>query len=114
MGLSIYYKGRLKFAESLTELIEELKDVAEAHNWDYHIFYTELNSSDFNKEEFDDEIYGILIGPPECEPLFFTFLSNGVMCSPIALQHYLETNNKILMSGLFTKTHYAGPHIHKQ
>lgn len=32
MGLSIHYSGKLKQADLLTDLIEEIVDVAEAHH----------------------------------------------------------------------------------
>ncbi len=113
MGLSIYYKGKLKSKEILTELMEELIEVAEVHQWDYDEFETDLKNSDFNSEEFDNDIYGIILGPPGCEPLCFTFLSNGNICSPFALEHYLETKDKSLLNQIFVKTQYAGPVIHQ-
>ncbi len=114
MGLSIYYKGRLRSKELLPALVDELQSIAEGHRWVYDIFETDLHHADFNSESFDDDIYGIAVGPPNCEPLFFTFLSNGTICSPIGLEHYLETNNKVLLNQIFVKTQFAGPEIHRQ
>ena len=37
MGLCIYYSGRIKDADSLHHLIEEVKDVANIHGWKYNI-----------------------------------------------------------------------------
>ncbi|OAV65981.1 hypothetical protein Barb6XT_02171 [Bacteroidales bacterium Barb6XT] len=35
MGLCIYYSGRIKNADSLPLLVEEIKDISEIYGWKY-------------------------------------------------------------------------------
>ena len=37
MGLCIYYRGRIKDAASLPDLIREVKDIANVYGWKYEI-----------------------------------------------------------------------------
>lgn len=113
MGLSIHYNGKLRSNEMLSSLIDEVRNVAEIHDWPYHVFENAFSEIDFGKEEFDDSLYGICISPPECEPLCFTFLSNGTLCSLISFSNYTQTRDKSLMHGVSVKTQFAGPSVHK-
>jgi len=113
MGLCIHYKGALKVEESLALLIDEIKDISDVHQWKYHIFERELKENSFASQEFDDSIYGICFAPPECEPVCFTFLSNGIICTPWALSYYLDTKDDVLMNSASVKTQYAGPSTHR-
>ncbi len=114
MGLSIFYKGRFKEGISLAEMIDEVKDIAEIHNWKYHIFETEFNANDFKRKSYDENIFGISFSPPNCEPIEITFLSNGTICSPTSLELFKDSKDK--ENYLFTigsKTQYAGFEAHK-
>ncbi len=114
MGISIHYKGRLKTEDSLPKMIEEAKDIAEIHHWNYHIFERQFPENHFGKKTFNNEMYGICFSPPECEPVQLTFLSNGEMRSPSTLEPSdFSEEDQDLIKILFTKTHYAGPAIHK-
>lgn len=113
MGLSIYYKGRFNKDASLQDMIEEVKDVAEIYNWKYHIFETEFNPADFNSSSYNDKIFGISYSPPKSESIDITFLSNGIMCSPVSLQYFGKDKSEDLLINIFSKTQYAGVEAHK-
>lgn len=116
MGLTIHYNGKFDPSSSIAEMIEEVKDVAEAYNWEYDIFETSFPENSFDKELFNDEIYGIMFSPPKCEPVCFTFLSNGRMASPMGLQIWgkeKDPERKNYIYHVFTKTQFAGREIHK-
>ena len=117
MGLTIYYKGIFNPKTSLLEMIDEVQDVAEIHKWDYHIFEKQFPKGTLGKKKFNENIYGILFTPhKKSEPIWLCFLSNGTLCSPTMLEHWLKTKDKKykrLIPGNFTKTQYAGPDVHK-
>lgn len=116
MGLTIHYNGKFNPSASLRELIEEAKDVAEIYNWKYHIYETEFSPNDFGKESYNDKIYGIIILPPNCEPVYLTFLSNGRMSTEHNLEFWGKSEDekeKNYLYMLFTKTQFAGIHVHK-
>lgn len=113
MGLSIYYNGKFNTAASLEEMIAEVKDIAEIYNWEYHIFETEFKPSELKKENYDQNIYGIIFSPPGSEPVQITFLSNGRMCSPWFHENFNGTNDDEQPGyTLFTKTQFAGYEVH--
>lgn len=116
MGLTIHYNGKFNPSASLRELIEEAKDIAEIYNWKYHIYETEFSPNDFGKESYNDKIYGIIILPPNCEPVYLTFLSNGRMSTEHSLEFWGKSEDekeKNYLYMLFTKTQFAGIHVHK-
>jgi hypothetical protein len=117
MGLSIHYSGSFNPAASLEEMIEEVKDIAEIHKWKFLITETSFPKESNSDEEYDGDIYGIMISPPECEPVFLTFLSNKKMCSITGLQFFGQPDsaeNEKYLYMLSTKTQYAGIEVHKQ
>lgn len=117
MGLTIYYSGNFKPNVSISEMIEEVKDIAQIYKWKYHIFETKFPENNFDDTNFNEEIYGISFSPPSCEPVLLCFLSNGRMANPFMFQHWLQSkakNDEHLIYGNFTKTQYAGIEIHKQ
>ena len=116
MGLSIYYNGKFNQETSLSEMINEVKDIAEIHEWNYHIYENHFSENDLIHDSHSDQIYGISFSPPKCEPIWLCFLSNGKMSSPVNLKYSSDfTNEKengyIYLSS--TKTQYAGIEIHK-
>lgn len=116
MGLSIHYKGRFNENASLSALINEVKDIAEACNWDYHIFETAFPGNEDPKDSFDGNLYGICLLPPECEPVCISFLSNKRMSAIINLNAFGESKNPKEQEYLYTvsvKTQFAGMEIHK-
>lgn len=122
MGLSIYYSGQFNPQASLTEMIEEIKDIVIVNKWKYAILEPEFPKNDLtlpwgNKEIYHPEnLYGIIFTPPKCETVEITFLSNGYM-SGIGLIKFwgnsTKPEEKEYLYSQFVKTQYAGPEIHK-
>lgn len=116
MGLSIHYKGKLKDASSLAALIEEVKDIAISKNWSYFIFDECFENDVFSKKINKENLYGISITLPKCEPLAFSFLSTGALYDIINFVDF-EFNKKYKIGPdyyLSTKTQFAGYEVHKQ
>ncbi len=113
MGLSIHYNGKFKKSASLAAMIEELQDVAIANEWKSHVFETSFDAIDEDEKEYT--LYGIILNPPECEPVQFIFLRNRRMCS-LGMLAICKEDKKFEkhLYQLFTKTQYAGIEIHKQ
>ena len=116
MGLSIHYSGRLKEAVTLPKLIEDVKDVAIVEKWDYFVFENEFENQQFSDEIIIKNLYGIMITPPNCESLCFTFLTNGKM-SGILNYAVLQMDGKInenLTYSVAANTQYSGFENHKK
>jgi hypothetical protein len=116
MGLSIYYSGTFNPDASLSSMIEEVKDIAELYKWKYKVFESEFPTNTIGNENYNQEIYGICFAPPQCEPVWICFLSNGKMSSPSHLKFFGKGENKEEKPYLYmlsTKTQYAGIEIHK-
>ena len=116
MGLSIHYGGNLIDAKLLTNLIEEVKNVAETYSWKYHVFHTVFPNEEFSKEIFFNNIYGISLTPPNCETLFFTFLNNGSVTCPMSLQFFANSQNQKEQAHIYkvsVKTQYGGVVLHQ-
>ena len=116
MGLSIHYSGRLKEAVTLSKLIEDVKDVAIIEKWDYFVFENEFENQQFSDEIIIKNLYGIMITPPNCESLCFTFLTNGKM-SGILNYAVLQMDGKInenLTYSVAANTQYSGFENHKK
>ena len=94
MGLSIHYSGKIKDVGLIPRLVDELKDVCTIMTWSYHLFDNET-------------VKGICFSPAECEPLYLTFSKDGVLCSPILLQHRIHPSTVISV-----KTQFAGIDVH--
>jgi len=82
MGLSIHFSGRLRKAEFLPAMIEEVIDVSNVYGWKYKVYNTHFTNNCFEKSVSLDNFYGISFTPTDCETVSLTFLSNGVMVSP--------------------------------
>ena len=116
MGLTIHYNGKFNAKASLSGMIEEVKDIAEIYNWQYTIYETQFPESSFDNDSFNEKIYGITFSPPESEPVFLTFLSNGRMSSEDHLKFFgssSDESKKKYLYMLSTKTQFAGSNIHK-
>jgi len=117
MGLSFHYSGSFRKKASLLQMIEEVKDIAEINRWNYTVFNTEFPSGQFGKKNFDDEFYGITFSPPESEPVWLCFLSNGKLCSPVNVRlvgDSADARQRKYLYTLSTKTQHAGFHAHIQ
>jgi len=88
MGLSIHFSGRLRKAEYLPALIEEIKDVSNIYGWRYHIFNTHFPNDTFENQTSFENVYGISFTPTKCETVSFAFLSNGIMVYDSLLDNF--------------------------
>jgi len=116
MGLSFHFSGRLRKAEDLPALIAEVKDVSNVNGWKYFIFETRFPNDSFENHTSFDEVYGICFSPPKCEPVFFTFLSNGEMVSPDRIELFAYSDDETERSYIYTisvKTQFSGVLSHQ-
>jgi len=116
MGLSFHYSGSIANPASLPELIEELEDIAKVNGWKYVIFERQFPINSFKKPEYNEEIYGICMTPPNCEPIDVCFLSNGRMSSAMHLRFYGKTekqNERDYLYMLSVKSQSAGIETHR-
>lgn len=115
MGLSFHYSGRFNPSASLQDLIDEVEDVARIHDWKYFIFEKSFPKNSIGLKAYNDKLYGICFSPPECEPVWLSFLSNGRMCSADSFQFYAHSTGKQEQQYLYmlsTKTQFAGMQVH--
>jgi hypothetical protein len=115
MGLSIHYSGKFNPKASLIEMIDEVTEIAKTYDWNYKIYETEFPQLGFDKE-YSDKIYGIDFIPPESEPVFLCFLSNGRMSNSAHLKFFGNSSNTDYQKYLYmiaTKTQHAGEQVHK-
>lgn len=116
MGLTIHYNGCFKEEGSLSEMIEEVKEIADVYKWEYMIYESNFPESSLRNADYNQNIYGISVVPPQCEPLYLCFLSNGRMSSYTNLKFWGRFDNdeeSPYLTMLSTKTQYAGLEIHK-
>lgn len=116
MGLTIHYSGRFNEQASLSEMIEEVKDIAEIYNWKYRILEQHFCIDELGKTEYNNKIYGICFTPPECETINLCFLSNGRMSSAPNLEFFGNSTDKDYQKYLYmlsVKTQFAGSATHK-
>ncbi|MEC5164428.1 hypothetical protein RCH18_000144 [Flavobacterium sp. PL11] len=116
MGLSVHYKGQLKKSSSLKHLIDALADIAKTEMWNYFIFEEQFPNQSFSLVSNTENLYGIMITPPECEPLCISFLENRRMCGIINFNilRLDPSIGKELIYSVSTKTQHAGAEIHKK
>lgn len=116
MGLTIHYGGRLKNANLLGELIEDVKDFAATHDWEYKIFKTSFPNNQFSEVTERKDFYGINFTPPKCETVSLVFHPDGRMINIAAILLFDEDDPEYDPEWsymTFTKTQFAGPMIHK-
>ena len=116
MGLSFHYNGRIAKPELLPELIVEVQEIAGITNWKYTVYQREFPINIFGKPHNNQNIYGISVTPPGCEPIFICFLSNGRMSSPVHLKFYgkaKEAPEKEYLYMLSVKTQYSTVEAHQ-
>lgn len=85
MGLTIFYRGRFNPEKSLPDLIEEVEEIAGVFNWPCLIDKRQFPEIPF-PDQYNHDIFGISVIPPGCEPIAFTFLSNGRLSTRTRLE----------------------------
>jgi hypothetical protein len=115
MGLGLHYKGKIRDAAMLPALIEEIKDIAQVHNWKIRLFEESLPAELSADNEYENKIYGISFTPPSCETVSFCFLSNGRISGPLQLKFFGKYDSKEEAEYLYSvsvKTQFAGFDTH--
>ena len=113
MGLSIHFSGRLRKAEYLQTLIEEIKDISDVYGWKYHIFDRYFPNNTFENSTSFENVYGINFTPTNCETVSVAFLSNGKMISPERIAFFANTKNEPYIYTISVKTQFAGITVHQ-
>jgi hypothetical protein len=116
MGLSFHYSGRIANPSSLSDLIEEIEDIAKVHDWKCFVFDRVFPENMIGKPYYNKRIYGICFTPPNCETVDICFLSNGRISSAAHLQFWGKTDEQAEREYLYmlsVKTQYAGIEIHQ-
>ena len=81
MGLSFHYKGRLTSASELSNLVEEVEDICKVFDWKFEVFNTEYPNDEF-VSPLNEEDYGIIFTPQDCEAVSLIFDSEGRINNP--------------------------------
>lgn len=116
MGLSIHYSGRIKAAESLPFLIEEVSDICKVYDWKFDIYETQFPNNTLENRLCFNQIFGISFTPTNSETISLAFLSNGVMVCPARLLFFADSQDETERSYVFynsVKTQYAGVEMHQ-
>lgn len=95
-------------------MIPEIIDLAKIENWKFPIFEEKFVEDCFSEIIDKGNLFGISISATNCEPLCFSFLSNGKMCGIINF-NILEIDKKIAGLQIYsvpTKTQYSGYQNH--
>ena len=111
MGVSLYYKGRLKSMDLMDELVSELTEISLTNNWKHDIIGYPA------KEKYNlPAVKGIIFTPENCESLSFIFEPEGRLIN-IVYFHLAENNNippDEYFYFNFCKTQFAGVDLHIQ
>ncbi|MCP4164372.1 MAG: hypothetical protein GY759_00580 [Chloroflexi bacterium] len=130
MGVTIHYTGKLKDMAALPNLTLAVQNACRELGWrsiaidervlgtaDILVFSDDVTSEEerwrFDTYAVDDRWRGVLVLPPECEPLWLTFSRDGALIvydsGPSSFQlpgHYNARDR------LFTKTQFGTPDTH--
>ena len=115
MGLSFHYCGEIKDKEKLSELIEEVKTLAQTHAWKYEIYNSNFSLNPTNEDDLRQKLYGISFTPPHCEEVDICFLENGKMSNLVNLISWGQSQKPKEQEYLYmlsVKTQYAGLETH--
>ena len=114
MGITIHYNGRFKQDASLSEMIDEVTDIANVNQWKYQTFKTKLPYKQGKGIVGDSDLYGMLLNVPDCESVMLTFLDDRRLVNPFWL-HLIEKGDKDEEEYRYmasTKTQFGGVDAH--
>ncbi len=116
MGLTFHYRGKIKRADMLQDLVAEVVDFAKINNFPYQsdLFEPAFPGGKLVDYQGDKKLYGVSFSPEKCDPIFLTFVSNGRLCSPMQLMisSPSDESDDDFFYLLFTKTQFAGVDTH--
>lgn len=113
MGLSIHYCGKLKPDASLSELIEDVTDVGEVHEWKSHIFSDKFPQGEVTTVD-NKTLYGVSLTPVNCETIFLTFAADRRLVNPVFWppDPHVQSFEVDVLHNLSVKTQFAGMEVH--
>nr|NIV94073.1 hypothetical protein [candidate division KSB1 bacterium] len=111
MGITIFYKGKLKSPHLISPLLNELEALCSELNWNYDPF----SDADLNLNGANLRLH------PQAEPLGFFFHPDGQLVNLMAAILEKENPSKPLMEDVninplqvcWCKTQFVGPVVHK-
>lgn len=115
MGLTFYYKGKLRDINRIDELKKEVQDICISMNWPYQLWPLKSLKKTKTENQSHPTIYdlrGISLTPENCETLSLTFLPDGRLISPVYFTHSEGKKPRGLDFYLFVKTQFAGADTH--
>jgi len=114
MGLTIYYKGKLKNPDIVKLLIDEIQDIAVSMDWNYQIIDEDWSKPDTSFIDAQGYLQGhfplkgiILKIHPRCEPLSLFFDPSGYIRNQFIMAF---AKNEITWE--YTKTQFAPVEVH--
>lgn len=122
MGIMIQYRGRIDNISDVSRLSNEIEEFAGILGWEIRRWEENWhlpNSAALDKKSDMLELTGhvpirgvSLIPHPDCEPLFLTFKSNGLLASSMLMVMTADSEIDSDDFWLSTKTQYASAEIH--
>lgn len=143
MGVTIYYSGHLPDLSRLPLLVAAIQEAAARRDWPYELIDERIlgtaetlvsevlgppdiltldDGTEIEVENVgvaseytpvDDRWRGIIVAPPESEPVWITFGRDGGMITYLAgADAYTQPGTYLANTELFTKTQFAGVDVH--
>ena len=114
MGITIHYTGRFKKSASLTEMVEEVTEIADVNKWKYQIFNTDIPKEAGKGIVSKSDLYGMTLSVPDCESISLCFLDDYRLISPGWLHIIAEgsEDEEGYRYMPFTKTQFGGVEAH--
>ena len=122
MGITIQYRGRIDNISDVSRLSKEIEEFARILGWEIRRWEENWhlpNSAAIEKKSDMLELTGhvpirgvSVIPHPDCEPLFLTFRSNGLMASSMHMVMMADSDIDSADMWLSTKTQYSSAEIH--
>lgn len=81
MGLSFHFKGKLTFASELPTFVEEVEDICKVFDWRFSVLSIVYPNDQF-VSPINEEDYGVIFSPHDCEPVTLIFNSEGRIYNP--------------------------------
>lgn len=107
MGVTLHYSGKIKSVDHINPLIDEIVDLGKSLSWESQVIA--------RYGDADEELLGVVLIPPESEPICLTFMEDLRLTPIIAFafgeEHKIEELKKEKLY-IFTKTQFAGSKIH--
>lgn len=136
MGITLFYRGALRDVHQLPQLMAQIEAACGRLQWPYQVIderilgtaerhrTIEIETDDgiptstfeIDLAPVDDHLRGIMIGPPRCDTLSFTFGRTGRLIDyrPVPLQDDQPGRYGLIRETLWTKTQFSSPEVHIQ